>query len=264
MSDDGGKTWKRPLYTGLAERYPYVIKRSSRLSLWKRDTLQVEVEIRELDVSSITYPPIALRSKRQEQNLYLEIPLSELSKDSDADSIPDIEEEHLLLDPNNPDTDGDGITDGLDAMPNVARSSTVQPLDQPLSMALERIFGARFGAIIMGADVAPASRLQDMMRRITNVGEPVSRNRPIFVMGDPKDFGGFRPNQMMLVYSAADLMKVRRLTPAFHAVSLEPIVMNRVNDRGFFVWSTGWSGGACRLVKGPDGWTVDDLSEWIS
>jgi hypothetical protein len=36
------------------------------------------------------------------------------TRDSDADGLPDRKEATLSLDPNNPDTDGDGIPDGLD------------------------------------------------------------------------------------------------------------------------------------------------------
>jgi len=262
LSDDGGRTWNKPLYTGLAERYPYVVMPSSRMPLWHGNTLQIEVEIRELDLSSVTYPPVSLRSRRQERDLYLEIPLALLSKDSDGDSIPDIEEEHLLLDPNNPDTDGDGIIDGRDAMPNVPFSSTPGPFDKPLSAVLGGIFKASFGALIMGTDVPPSSKVRDMLER--QPGEPVSRDRPIFLEGDPQDFGGFRPDRMMLVYTAAQLDRLSRVTPDFRAVELQPVVTNRAHDKGFVVWSGGWTGGTYRLTRTNDEWTVESIGSWIS
>jgi hypothetical protein len=84
-SHDGGKTWSRPLYTGLRLEAPYVIHPVSNLPLLDggvpaacdhhepADHLTVEVSIRELDESSISFPPISLRAKRVQDGLMLTI-----------------------------------------------------------------------------------------------------------------------------------------------------------------------------------------------
>ncbi|MEO7680731.1 MAG: hypothetical protein ABIS14_08575, partial [Sphingomonas sp.] len=63
----------------------------------------------------------------------------------------------------------------------------------------------------------------------------------------------------------AQLDRLRRMTPDFHAVDLKPIVFNRAHDQGYVIWSTGWSGGTMRLKRGADGeWTMDDIGSWIT
>ena len=73
-SHDGGRTWGRPIYTGLRIQSPYVVRRLSNAPLLAGDHLQVEVKVEELDASSITFPPIGLRAKRVQEGLLLQIP----------------------------------------------------------------------------------------------------------------------------------------------------------------------------------------------
>jgi hypothetical protein len=53
LSSDGGRTWERPLYTGLRVNQPYVARGVSGLPLLAGDHLQMEVEIAELDPAKI-------------------------------------------------------------------------------------------------------------------------------------------------------------------------------------------------------------------
>src|SRR5882724_2253498 len=48
-SHDGGKSWGRPLYTGLRIEAPYVVRPASNLPLLAGDRLRVDVIVRELD-----------------------------------------------------------------------------------------------------------------------------------------------------------------------------------------------------------------------
>jgi hypothetical protein len=97
-SRDGGRTWDQPLYTGLAHRFPYVVAPASRMPMLDGEALNVEVEIAEIDTASITYPPVALQTRRRARDLYLRIPLADLVRDADGDGITDIAERKLLLD----------------------------------------------------------------------------------------------------------------------------------------------------------------------
>jgi hypothetical protein len=253
VSNDAGKSWQPPLYTGLAELFPYVVLPESSLPLFSGDTLEIEVEVRELDQRSITYPPVGLASKRVERDLYLEIPLEELSRDTDADGFTDILEERVLLNPRDSDSDGDGLLDGRDPMPNVSGQRPPRATDVPVNLVLQRIFADSFGAIIMGTDGFSM-----------NFAEPVSRNRPIMVGGEPGDFAGLRPSRMMFVFTRADLARLAPTRPAFHPVELTPLVLNRTGDKGFIVWNATWVGGAFRVVRWLDSWRLDPISEWIT
>src|SRR5262249_6071933 len=118
-SSDGGQTWDAPLYTGLRENDPYFVPPASKLRLLHGDHLEVEVEIHEIDPESITFPPVGLRTKREEKGLMLEMPWEALRRDSDHDGLTDLVEERMGTDPHNADTDGDGIPDGKDGLPLV-------------------------------------------------------------------------------------------------------------------------------------------------
>ena len=263
LSDDGGKTWRRPLYTGLADRFPYVVLPDSKLPLIDGGTLDIAVEIEELDLNSITYPPVALRTKRQAKGLYLKAPISELSRDSDGDGLTDIAARHLLL----------GLRSPGSATPmRVGQSSAktcptaISPDQQAMVALLDRIFSTHTGAIIepVNRDLtnSQSAILSEVMAAARR--DPNSRDRPIFILGDPKDFACLHTDRLMIVYSQNDIDRLSRMTPDFHAVSLTPIVFNRAHDRGYVSWSTGWSGGTARLTKSGSSWIFEELEGWIS
>jgi hypothetical protein len=228
------------------------------------DTLNLEVEIQELDLSSIIYPPVALRSKRRVSDLYLRIPLSLLRQDSDGDGIPDIIEQHLLLDPNNADTDGDGIPDGQDAMPNVRHRFETHPGDGALAAALEALFQVHSHALIEGIDRPPGMDPLAAELSQLRTAEPLSYDHPLFIEGNPEDFASLNPSSVVLVYTSEQVKQLRRMTPDFHAISFSPLELNDAQDRGYLIWSAGWTGGALRLIKEGQRWTAKPLTEWIT
>jgi hypothetical protein len=264
LSNDGGHSWQDPLYTGLAERFPYVVRSHSKLPVIAGDTLNVEVDIEELDTSSIMYPPVALRSRRRARDLYLRIPIAELRRDSDADGITDIVEKHLLLDPHNPDSDGDGIPDGQDSMPNVPRSSGQDPSHGAMAAIIEKMFDVRMRPIIEGIDSADGSDPVAGQFSTMRIGHTLPLEHPIFIEGDAADFATLNPNRLVLVYNKAQIAQLQRMTPDFHAISLSPLVLNNAGDRAYVVWSNGWTGGTFRLVREGARWRVLTLSQWIT
>ncbi len=71
------------------------------------------------------------------------IDIREVLRDRDGDGWTDIEEARLGLDPDNPDTDGDGIPDGMDPCPNFALPPNHDAQDD--IQILQRAFFATFG-----------------------------------------------------------------------------------------------------------------------
>jgi hypothetical protein len=257
LSRDGGNTWESPRYTGLAQFFPYEVLRASCLALIADDRLQVEVAVKEIDTSSITYPPVGMRYRREEAGLYLDMPLAVLSRDSDGDGLTDIAEENLLLDPRNVDSDGDGLADARDPFPNVRYSGKQGRADAAMAAVLNELGGQGLGAIIepirapgdgIGGWSAPA----------------LGAERPLFLLAKKDDFAGFTATRMVLIYSDEEATKIARGKADFNAMSLGPLVFNRAGTRGFISWNAGWAGGMFRVVKEGDTWRVEDLGGWIT
>ncbi|MDP1739281.1 MAG: hypothetical protein Q8L23_17795 [Caulobacter sp.] len=255
LSKDGGKNWDRPLYTGLSQFYPYVVEGTATLPLFDGETLNLAVSVQEIDTDTIMYPPVATRSKRQESDLYLRIPLAELSRDSDGDGLSDIAAEHLLLSP----TPAGSTPFVVGARTDTRCGGPQSPMQEAMGAVLTRLFSRPTGAIIEPVD-RPHGAL-GLMGWTTTATNP---QRPIFVLGDPADFACLRIDRLMIVYSPADLPALRRRTPDFQPMDLGDLILNRAGDRGYFVYSNGWSGGTIGLRKVEGRWLFKELSSWIS
>ncbi len=114
-SEDAGKTWAH-YYTGIIQERPLFVKWYSKYPLiTSNGDLQIEVCLmrKASDPELFGYVPYEL----VQDGLLITIDLETLSKDTDADGLTDIEEAKLRTNPNDPDTDGDGIPDNLDMNP---------------------------------------------------------------------------------------------------------------------------------------------------
>lgn len=262
LSEDGGKSWGRPLYTGLADRWPYVVLQQSKLPLIDGDVLNLAVEIQEIDPTTIIYPPVALQSRRQEKDLYLKIPFAELTRDSDGDGLTDIAKEHLLLKPRTPGARTPFI---VGHTPTNACSAAEAAEQGAIGEFLNRRLGAHTGAIIMGID-RQAKTDSDMVMNALGSGriDPNSADRPIFLEGDPDDFRCLRSDRLVIVYSPEDAVRLLNYSPDFHAVQINKVVYDRAHDRGFLIWSAGWTGGTVRLRRVDGRFVVEEIGGWIS
>ena len=248
LSHDGGKTWDPPLYTGLAEHFPYIVPATSRLPMLAGDHLRLEVEESLIDTASISYPPVGLHIRRKRSGLYLDIPLADLSRDSDGDGLTDIAARHLLL-----DQIGTGPT------PFVAgqdRDCTAEPDTVARLEILKTLFALEARALIEPPD---KKAIIGDWRRVEPTGKP-----PIFLLGDPAEWRCVVLDRPMIVYSEADREELRKFSPDFQLTSLPAIRWNRAHTRGFVRWSMQWTGGTYRITRKGDGWNLESISEWIT
>ena len=255
VSEDGGKHWQRPLYTGLADRFPYVVQPTSRLPLIVGDTLQLAVDISEIDTASITYPPVGLRSRRQAKNRYLTIPLAALRQDSDGDGLTDIAAHHLLLDRPNTGTStpfvlGSDYDADCRTPPSVEKLALIQLLGYMTSPS---------GAAIVEPVDRPAGEVMTGLR-----GAAAAGDQPLFLIGNRQDYACLGSHRMIIVYDKADIAAVNQFTPDFHALEMPRIVFNRARDRGYVRWSMGWVGGTYRLRLVAGKWQFDSIERWIT
>ncbi|MGL6159733.1 hypothetical protein [Microbulbifer sp.] len=259
-STNGGLDWGGPYYTGLQLYAPYVVLPESDLSLFGDGMLKIEVERRELDKSSITFPPVGLRAKNIQKNLYITIKWQDLKRDSDGDGLTDFAEYKLLLDPGNPDSDGDSIDDGHDALPNVpfARSSERSPL---MAAILKETLGFERAAIITGLGNGTGD-LPGFLRQDDFV--TLGNQNTLFVLGDKKDFSGLNPPSRMMVFSADEYNQMGDRMGILYPVSFSPLFVNKSGDKAVVQWSASWTGGKLILHKKGDKWIAETVSQWVT
>ena len=255
LSADGGKSWHTPLYTGLAENFPYVVLPNSALPLFDGDTLDIAVEVALLDTSSIGYPPVGMRTRRREKNIYLRVPIADLTRDRDGDGLTDLAAHHLLLDePGRP-----GATPFLVGSDAAHCKGPASPERQAMIAILGKLFEADTRAIIEPIDRPADAPMLGGWRGAAN-----SADRPVFITGSPADYACLTSNKMMIVYDKTDITRIERFTPDFHAVSIGEVTYNRERTRGFVQYSMGWAGGTMRLIMIDGKWQFDEIGSWVT
>ncbi|HEX8653599.1 MAG TPA: hypothetical protein VF693_00040 [Allosphingosinicella sp.] len=238
LSRDGGRHWERPLYTGIADRFPYVVPATSRMPMLNGDGIDLEVEIDEIDTADVGFYSPRPRSRRRAAGLYLHIPFAELARDSDRDGLSDIAAHRLLLDRPRA-VGGAPFVVGSDAgpacpAPTPDRLATLAALEQIAERERELRDDARWA------------------------------DRPRFIEGHADDFRCLRTNRRTIVYDERDIAELERFRPKVRMVSIDPFVFNRARDRGHVGWSGhGWgSTFRIRLVGGR--WIFERMVSWAS
>jgi hypothetical protein len=265
MARTEGGRWREPSYLGLQMHFPYVPTPVSGVPLIHDGRVRIESQVREIDTRTITFPPVGLGLLRQEDGVVIERDLADLERDSDADGMTDIAERRLLLNPANPDSDGDGLEDGVDPMPLTARTPAVRNARLELAAAIvQRLTGHDAGAIMMPAQAPtePDDALAVM------AGAPPSAPRMLsrIMVGDPTMFSGLQLPFRLLVYTPEQAERLN----AGPAPFLPPVVdiYSSLDDRRHLViWSAGWVGGQFAVtcaVAATDSCEVEELSNWIT
>jgi hypothetical protein len=243
--------WTRPVYLGLRQYFPYVVTPGSKLPLFRGDVLQLEVRIREIDPSSITFPPIATGLLRSADGLYLTIDLARARADRDEDGLSDVEEIALGLDPASADTDGDGLPDGRDPLPLTAYRADVAAADRAVGRAvINRVLHHDAEAMVTGPTPDTTH----------------TRAGAVFLVGDPNLFAGISSAPFRLVvYTDADLRALDRGPAPFYAPKIIRMFSSLDGRRRYVEWSAKWAGGRFLVICQTGGeCTVDDLSSWVS
>jgi hypothetical protein len=257
-SRDGGNTW-REYYTGLRPNMPYVIAPASRLPLLAGDRLQIEVSIEELDTASITFPPVDLRLLRKQSGLFLDFPIAELTRDSDEDGVTDLLEEHLVMNPRDADSDGDGIADDHDAVPQVAFGGAPSDETAVIAAALAP-FQLGGGRIVTGIAEGPAAAESACDIRTSLIGSSV-----LFVVADPAVFAPLAIDRRTIVLSQDELDAYSKKFGPTYAAHIDHLIISRDGKRAILELNQSWAGETYLLRKTEDGWTIDRaLTSWIT
>ncbi|MEA2571163.1 MAG: hypothetical protein QOI24_3164 [Acidobacteriota bacterium] len=258
-SQDGGNSWNE-YYTGLRENMPYVVVPSSHLPLLAGDRMQIEVDVKELDTSSITFPPIALRLSREQHGLYLDFPLAELMRDSDGDGVTDLLEEHLVMDPNRADSDGDGAGDNRDPLPQVAFDGTPSVETAVVLAAVLEPFHLGGRRIVTGiAEATPVAESACDIRT-SLIGAPV-----LFVVGDRTNFAPMSIDRRVVVLTDDELAAYSKKFGPTYGARIQHFVIDHSGTRAIIELNQSWAGSTLLLKKTKDGWTIErQLTSWIT
>lgn len=261
LSDDGGEHFQAPLYTGLRMFEPYVVLPKSKLPMLAGAHLQLEVAVRQIDDEHVMLPPVFLPMKSKRDDVYVDIALADLARDTDGDGLTDMAEWAMLLDPDKADTDGDGIPDGIDPLPQVATSLAKDPHAPALVAVLSNLFGKSLGAIVTtsatGTDPGHAFA-------VTGSTDNYNSASATFVEAPAAYFSGIAMRGRMIVLNkqqAAALQKARGIS---FTMSIPVFEVSHDGSKALIVWSSGWVGGTYLLTRNKGGWKVETLQRWIT
>lgn len=110
-SPDGGVSWELPHWTGLRVRGPFEVLAGSTRHRFEASRLVLEVGLAS-DGEAINLPEL-----RAGGRALLTLPVAELLRDTDGDTLTDLEERSTHTDPEEADSDGDGTNDAFDPLP---------------------------------------------------------------------------------------------------------------------------------------------------
>ncbi|WP_417487602.1 hypothetical protein [Maricaulis sp.] len=265
QSEPGGTDWQQPVYLGLQPMFPYVILPGSSLPMIVDGRLQLAVVVRQLDPASITFPPIGLALKREEDGLYITAPLAVLTRDQDEDGLTDIFEHRIGLDMTNPDTDGDGLDDGIDGLPLTPFDPARMHEAELIRLMIGEVFGHDAAAIRVPVH-EPGAGLEEIIgNAMAGRSVPPSRRSTLILKGDPDLFAGVISDQRLIVLDDA---AEARMSPEYgitYPLGFSTILPNRDRSQVYVVWSAGWTGGEFYIRRDDDGaYEVTVTSSWIT
>jgi hypothetical protein len=267
-TENGGASWGEEYYLGLQPNFPYVVVSDSDIPLVTDGHLQIEVEIQEIDRSTITFPPIGMRLAREESGLFLDFLWEDLIRDQDGDGLTDIFEHRIGLDYTAFDMDGDGLRDSFDPLPTAAFDPEAEDRADFFAVMLQPILGADAGALLVpprpiGDDELD---LEAMMAAIgSSENRPASRAEMLLISGDPQAFSNLRWSRIPFVIHREDVY--RALSAEYgptYPVRFSVIQPNDSETAWYVEWDASWVGGTF-LVREVDGiYELRTMSSWIT
>lgn len=215
------------------------------MSIGTDDKITLEVAIREIDRKNQTlppeWPPIVSRS---EEGLYLEFDWKDIERDTDGDNITDIMEMHLSLNPQNSDTDGDGIIDGQDSIPHLPFQHQDENINTMAVKILEEMTGWQIESIPSGGNIPYAL--------MVNVGQA----RPEF-------FAGLKLPVRMILYTDKEIKAINK-NKVFYPLQIKGFFANKDYSKIYVVWDEVYRGGEFKIIKQGNDYKVEKFGEWIT
>ena len=253
-SQNNGDSWEY-YYTGIVQCQPLFVKGDTKTPLiMDNGDLQVEVCLLRQMTRTI-HPGPAATYELVKDGLLLTIDLETLRKDSDGDGLTDIVEAKFFTNPNDADTDGDGIPDNLDLNPrmNVTRTDKT----------------AVYEAIINNKLSVSASPESDSLVPISlmpNVGYADAQTRTCLIVTDDPNLQAVQPESArVIILSEKEYQVARKYNDMLNEWSLSPLFKVDGEDDVYILHESMNTGGTDYVAKRvKNGWIVYAYSFWIS
>lgn len=260
---NGGKTWDEPLYLGIQQHFPYVVVARSKLPMITGGTLNIEVEAREIDPRSISFPPVGLTLKREERNLYLSFNIETLGMDADRDGLMDLVECRLQMNPLSADSDNDGLEDARDPLPLTKFNPDAKTADKEFVYAiLSVIVGYERQAIV----VTPRSAGEqfDLMDMTGADRPPRISDGAMFLVAEPEKFAGIRTPFRLFVFSEVEVKRLNNGGAPFYPARVRSMFKRVDGSEYYIIWSASWTGGEFIVRCKDEKCETEVVSEWVT
>ena len=256
ISDDNGKNWKQ-YYTGLTENYYYYFKRNSNIPLLKdSNTLQIESAI--VRQKTQVMHPMPAEYETIEDGLSVEIDLAKITIDSDNDGLTDVSEQKMLLNPNNPDTDEDGIIDSLDKNPRFKSYKSEKSIIY--ESLIENYSPDEKGK--MHIDISNPPIIKEEEKENNPFFDEIS----LFVTDDKELQSLDLKKTTMIIMSSKEYEQYEKQFPSHFIESNYSQMFKCDKVKNTFIIHTSHltGGNTYQIEKTTNGWSISLISTWIS
>lgn len=257
LSFDNGGAWNK-YYTGLSENFPYCFKRESNIPLWKNaDTLQIESVAAERKGKVIH--PMPAEFVLVQDSIAVQFSIQKVINDSDKDGLTDIVERKMMLDPKNPDSDGDGIWDSQDRNP---RFKSVNNEKTMIYNAILNNKGYPF-KVTIEIDLSTSQALDQPKSDSLDID---SKSLSVFIT-DNEELMGLNPtNETLIVMTSMEYDDYVLRYPS-HSIKKQFSQMFKCDKirNAYKIHESCFTGGSTYLVKKTKkGWKITRILQWIS
>jgi len=240
-------------YLGIKEHMPFELVESDEPFIMG-DELRLLVRRAAIDPAKIVFPPIGLDIRGDKKVFELRASLVGIMKDSDADGLTDLAEQQLLLDPRKADSDGDGIQDGQDPLPNVALTKVTTSRQSAFAAAIGFLTNEpdlAISAFVPGSDIFVRRRSGD--------------ERTLFVITDPENLAGTSAGHRIIVLPNSLDMALLHKHPAFGVFFPMHVSLRMLDEtHAELTYDASWQGGTLAMELHKGVWRIGTLSGWIT
>lgn len=254
---DGG--WSE-LYLGLTDHRPFHAQKSSKVPLLdEKDVVRLDLQEAAIVEKTVTFPPVATQAPVTREHVVFEAKLDDVAKDTDGDGLTDLLEARLLLDPSSRDTDVDGFSDRDDATPRLDDRLASTPLAEVYNAFFEKFSEAKQPQAL----VVPPNR-DGSVDSAMGTPKPMDLEQTRFLAAPKGALAGLRPLSYLITLTPAELDAAKKKFGPFYPMDLE-VHVSKDGKHGFVRWSEGWRGGSVRFDRDAEGrWKSTDLDWWIT